>query len=326
MSFDFDAAVTAPFRMQPGLRRLAPDVAHLTPAGAGSRHQREKLAVLFAFADQALLMRPGFDATPALHALAAHAASEHPDVFTWDPQTRTAQALGVTVRDGEVDSWAPGRFGTGDEVARCIQGLPAPWRLAGLLALSFEDDLALVDGRDGTIPWLAVALPSHWAPEDKVGRPFAAVHAPVADNRLLLAASEKLMALVTAGERWERFVWTLTGHPRLHAHPARTDPQRWPFGADPDALAAQTWWRTERQSFIPLPGLQQAAFTIRVEIAPMTHALAEPSRAHRVAEALASMSPEVLQYRGLTAVRDPLLIWLRRQAAADSPQAATRPT
>ena len=47
----------------------------------GSRHQREKLAVLSAFAPQALLKAPGFDAAPALHALAAHAAAEHPQRF-----------------------------------------------------------------------------------------------------------------------------------------------------------------------------------------------------------------------------------------------------
>ena len=51
MSFDFDVAVNPPFRMQPGLRRLAPGSAQLTPLAPGSRHQREKLAVLSAFAD-----------------------------------------------------------------------------------------------------------------------------------------------------------------------------------------------------------------------------------------------------------------------------------
>ncbi len=319
MPFDFDAAVTAPFRMQPGLRRLAPGTPHLTPAGAGSRHQREKLAVLLAFPAQALLARPGFDATPALHALAAHAAREHPDVFQWDARTGAATALGVTVCDGQAHAHAPGRFGTGDEVMRALSPLAPAWRLPALLALSFEDDLAIVDGSDGSIPWLTVALPSHWAPEEKVGRPFATVHAPVADNRLLLAASDRLMALVTAGERWERFVWTITGHPRLHAHPARTDPQRWPASDDPDRVAAQAWWRTERQSFVPLPGLPQAVFTIHVEVHPLREALADPDRAARVAEALGSMSTEVLDYRGLRAVQAPLLSWLRRQAAADRP-------
>ena len=55
MNFDFDTAVTAPFRMQPGLRRLAPGAPQLRPLAPGSRHQREKMAVLSTFADQTLL-------------------------------------------------------------------------------------------------------------------------------------------------------------------------------------------------------------------------------------------------------------------------------
>lgn len=318
MSFDFTAAVTAPFRMQPGLRRLRATETHLRPCGPGSRHQREKLAVLLRFWQQALLVREGFDDGPVVAALAAHAAAEHPQVVTWDGHAATSMGVRVEA-DGTVFTQSPGRFGTGDEVSRCLLALPARWRLAGLLALAFEDDLALVDGRDGTVPWLAVTLPSHWAPEEKVGLPFAQIHAPVADNQMLLGAAEGLMRVVTSGERWERFVWTITGHPRLHAHPARVDPQRYPTGLSPDALADQAWFRTERQSFLPLavPGdARQAIFTIRIGLQPLRAAMADPSHAQRVHDALASMSPAVLAYRGLTAVREPLLQWLAQRAAA----------
>jgi hypothetical protein len=308
--FDFDAAVVAPFRMQPGLRRLAPGARQLTPNAPGSRHMREKLAVLSAFAPQALLCASGFDATPALHALAAHAAAEHPAELQWDG--RCASALGVRVQDGRVEQHDAGRFGLGDEVVRCLRSLPPPWRLAGLLQLAFAEDFAIVDARDGRIPWLAVALPSHWAPEEKVGRPFAEVHAPVADGERLRQASAGLLALVTGRERWERFVWTVTGHPRLHAHPQRVD-----RGAGAAFDAAMCWWRTERQTFVPLPALRQAVFTILVEVVPLATAIATPGRATRLHAAIASMTPAVLEYRGLAAMRDPLLAWLAGVAARD---------
>ena len=93
MSFDFDAAVVAPFRMQPGLRRLDAGAPQLTPMAAGLQAQREKLAVLSAFAEQALCAQPGFDARPALRSLAALAAAEHPTHWHWDGQR--AQALGL---------------------------------------------------------------------------------------------------------------------------------------------------------------------------------------------------------------------------------------
>lgn len=311
MPFDFDAAVQAPFRMQPGLRRMAPGSAHLTPLAPGSRHQREKLAVLSAFAHEALLQREGFDAGPAQQALAAHAAAEHPQAWQWDGRRAEAPHLATAVEGERVVQTAPGRFGLGDEVARCLSGLPGPWRLAGLLSLAFAEDLAIVDARDGTVPWLAVTLPSHWSPQEKVGRHFAAVHAPVADNALLLKASDSLVRLVSgdAEARWERFVWTVTDHPRLHAHPSRLAQPRWR-----DTPVERAWWRTERQTFIPLPQLGQAIFTIEVDVKPLAEVAADPRRAAALQAAIASMSEGVLAYRGLTSVREPLLAWLASRA------------
>lgn len=317
--FDFDAAVVAPFRMQPGLRRLAPGSTQLTPLGPGSRHQREKLAVLTAFWPQALLQRDGFDATAALAALCAHAATEHPGAWQWDGQRAHAMHLGTAAdAQGQVEQTATGAFGLGDEVARCLHGLPAAWRLAGLLSLAFAEDFAIVDSSDGTIPWLAVALPSHWAPETKVGHHFATVHAPVADNTLLLKASESLMRLACGSERWERFVWNVTDHPRLHAHPARVGSERWQHTSVP-----QAWWRTERQTFIPVPaqnsGAPQAIFTIHVQVQPLQDALTTPARARALHDAIQSMSPAVRAYRGLVAVQQPLLQWLAARAGEPTP-------
>jgi hypothetical protein len=276
MAFDFDAAVSAPFRMQPGLRRLAPGQAQFTPLAPGSRHQREKLAVLSAFWPQALLARPGFDAGPALAAVCAQAAAEYPLAWTWDGGRAEALALGTAVAavGGAVHQTAPGRFGRGDEIACCLRQLPPAWRLAGLFSLAFAEDLAVVDGRDASVPWLAVTLPSHWAPERKIGLHFAAIHAPVADNTLLVRAADSLAWLVTGPERWERFVWNVTDQPRLHAHPDRTDPERWQHTA-----MDRAWWRTEHQTFIPLPGHGQAVFTIHVQVRPLADALDTPARA-----------------------------------------------
>lgn len=305
MTHDFEAAVTAPFRMQPGLRRLAPGAAQLTPLSPGSVHQREKLAVLSAFPTRALQAVRGFDAQPALAFLSAHAAAEHPGHFAWDGMT--AQALGVGVADGVVVQRSAGHFGLGDEVARCLGDLPPAWRLPGLLSLAFAEDFAIVDTRHGTLPWLAVALPSHWAPEEKIGLHFSGVHAPVADNTLLLKAADALMRMVAGPDRWERFVWNVTSHPRLHAHPLHVDPVRWP-GQVFDAERA--WWRSERQTFIPLPGLDLAVFTIDVQVQPLAQAVDTPARAALLSEAVASMSPAVLAYRSLAQVQPALLQWL----------------
>ena len=148
-----------------------------------------------------------------------------------------------------------------------------------MLALAFQEDFAIVDGSNATLPWLAVTLPSHWAPEAKVGRHFAEVHAPVADNRLLLAAGEHLMRLVTQADRWQRFVWQITPHRELHHHPAHSPARHWPQDASPEAVAARAWFRTERQTFIPVPSVRQAVFTIQVDNQPLTEAVTDPAHA-----------------------------------------------
>ncbi len=312
MPFDF-TAVRAPFRMQPGLRRLAEGATQLTPNLHDGRALCEKLAVLSGHADQALLSAPCFDAVPALQALARHAAVEQPAAFGWDGASRfDAWHLGWSLQDGEPHGHGP------EPIGACLRALPAEWRLAALLSLAFAEDFAVIDGTTGHIPWLAVCLPSHWSPEQKVGRHFAEVHAPVADNQVLITASDHLARLVTGTERWERFVWTITRHPNLDSHPLRCPPGDWPAPADADAdgdaLAALAFFRTERQTFITLPQQRQAIFTIHVELQPLAGAITDPAQARQVHDALASMSASVLAYRSLTAVQDRLLAWLSTRA------------
>lgn len=308
MAFDF-AAVTAPFRMQPGLRSLAPGAAQLTPSRPGERAFEEKLDVLTHHADQALLSAPGFDAGAALQALCAHAEAEHPQAVQRSVGGVNAPLLGWGVQGDAVAGDGPA------EIGRCLAALPAPWRLAGLLSLAFAEDFAVIEGQTATIPWLAVCLPSHWSPQEKIGRHFAQVHAPVADNRLLLAASDHLARLVTGTQRWERFVWTIVPEARLDMHPQRTSKRPWPDDADAERLARGAFLRTERQTFIPLPDARQAIFTIHVESRPLAGAVS-PADAAALHAALATMSDSVLAYRALAPAKDRLLTWLAARAGS----------
>jgi hypothetical protein len=264
-AFDFDR-IAVPFRMQPGLRRLADGEPQLTPLLAGSPLWHEKQAVLMAGASR--LQQPGFDPAPALAAIARQAA---------------------------------------------MQGLPMASETTPL-ELAFEEDFAVLEGAGATLPWLCVCVPSHWAPEEKLGLPFAEVHGPVADNSALLAAARHLVELVTAGERWERFVWTITPSPRYDQHPRRHAREPWPNEGDPQAFAARCWLRAERQTFLPVGGVTgQAVFTIRVMLKPLVEAVDTPAKAQRLHGALASMSPAVLAYKNLTGARDPVLRWLAQR-------------
>lgn len=306
MPFDFNQ-VSAPFRMQPGLRRVAPGSAQLTPSRPNGRHLREKMAVLASTPEEALAATAGFDAGPALREIARESALASLSAFAFeDANDCGAPQLAWAIRDGRPE-------GTGEAaIGDLLATLPASKRATALLSLAFEEDFAVIDGATATIPWLAVCLPSRWAPEHKVGKHFAEVHAPVADNAILLEASDRLARLVTGPDRWERFVWTISADPRLHQHPARGD-VRWPDLADAEAIASLASLRHEHQTFIPVQGTGQAVFTIRVASEPLDAALRSRDDASRLHDALASMTPAVLAYRGLESVRARLLEALKRR-------------
>lgn len=271
MDFDFDR-IAAPFRMQPGLRRLAAGTPQLTPLRAGSTLHAEKLAVWRAGLSRHAVA--GFDARPAMECIAEHAAS-----------------IG-----------AGGRFDPASDAV-------AP------LELAFEEDFAVLDGATATLPWLCVCVPSSWAPEDKLGLDFRALHAPVADNAALLAASGQLVGLVTAGQSWERFVWTVSPSPRHDQHPHRQPRAPWPAEQQANAFASNCFLRAERQTFLPVGrATRQAVFTIRVMLQPLPEAVDTPAKARRLHDALASMSPSVLAYKNLTAAQPLLVHWLRKRA------------
>ena len=138
----------------------------------------------------------------------------------------------------------------------------------------------------------------------------------MADNALLVGAAGHLARLVIGVDRWERFVWSIASDPRLMHHPRHVPPTAWPAGLDAAALAAGASFRTEHQTFIPLPELQQALFTIQVESRPLADAIDTPARAMQLHAALASMSDAVLAYRGLGDARERLLDWLALRAAS----------
>lgn len=269
MRFDF-SHIAVPFRMQPGLRRLAPGARHLSALAPGSALFLEKQRI--SHAGQAVWCSAGFDAADALASLHAQAA-----------------------RDG-------------------IQMPTGPLALE----LQLEQDLAVLDLDSGGVPWMNVCVPSGWAPEDKVGRSLLAIHAPVADNRMLAVAWPRLAQLLTAGDAWERHVWSISPSPRYDQHPLRHAVPTWPASGDLDDFAGRCYLRSERQTFFPVHDragrpLRQCVFTITPSLERLCDAACDAAHAMRLHQALASMSDAVLAYKHLAPVRAPLLAWLARR-------------
>jgi hypothetical protein len=201
----------------------------------------------------------------------------------------------------------------------CVEGFDASPAIAAMRErlpselppeIAYEQDFAVLDADTGSLKWLCVCVPSHWAPEEKIGLDLASVHAPVADNKLLVSASAHLVKLATSGECWERFVWTVSPSGRHDQHPRRHAREPWPDAQDPTEFARRLWLRAERQTFFPVPGTRQSVFTIRVMLQPLAEAVEPPGAARKLHEALSTMSDAVLAYKGLAPARDPLLAWL----------------
>ncbi len=231
----------------------------------------------------------------------------------------------LQIEKQRVEEWGRSRHGVAgfdpavaiDSIALCAR---MDWASGAFddersLESQFHEDFAVLDGATGTLPWLCVCTPSHWAPEEKVGLHFAALHAPVADGAALRAAASPLVQLVTGGGCWERYVWTLSPSNRYDQHPHRHPRTPWPLENDPEAFAAQTFFRAERQTFFPVgQSSQQSVFTIRVMLKPLLQAVDTREKAQRLQDSLASMSEAVLAYKGLAEARGRLLRWLRTRA------------
>lgn len=275
-----------PFRMQPGLSRLAlggpPAISPLHPT---DRLYAERTRVVRQ--GQAIHALDGTNPTALLHTLREH-AKEHPawaQSAAWDSLSAAAD--------------------------------PTSWPLIVREDLVWLDGRTRPDGLPGRLRWLCVCNPSHWAPEDKPGASLIDLHQPVADNALIQSAAHHLVRLVTGGDAWERSVWTITPHGAYDQHPSRLGATHWPDAEDLNAFAGLCFWRTERQVFLPITSggeQQQAVFCIRVDMNPLPSVVASAAKAQRLADCLASMSPAVLAYRGLDTALRPLLDWLNLRA------------
>lgn len=188
--------------------------------------------------------------------------------------------------------------------------------LADAARLAVSDDLVVLR-RDGPgrmrVELFLVAFPSSWAPIERAGQDHAALHAPVGDNRRLLAAGSALTeALLTKGP-FVQHAWGVAPDGRLD-----DDPGARPRPLPDDPAPEDCHLRVERQTSQPLPTLGRALFTIRLFLTPLRRVAADPGRAAVLAEALATMGPASLAYKRLERLRDPLVTWLR-EAARRSP-------
>jgi hypothetical protein len=174
------------------------------------------------------------------------------------------------------------------------------------LACQVQEDLAVVSMRDGR-HWLSAAhvcFPNGWAPQEKIGGDFAALHEPVAGmQQMNRRGDEFARVMVEATRGLVRFAWGVTFDARLDHHPESPrdafDPRR------PRAFV-----RVERQTIWGFPKAGAALFTIRTYLYDCATLRCDPSASSRLVAAIGSMPPASVTYKGLASCRRELLAWL----------------
>jgi hypothetical protein len=170
------------------------------------------------------------------------------------------------------------------------------------LSCQVQEDLAicqLAHDKD----WLAaihLCAPNHWSPAEKIGRPFSAVHGVVPGMEKLNQAYIKMLETAVQKGPFFRFAWGISTDTRLNHHPVSPegfDSADWQ-GRRVEDGDNELYLRVERQTINGLPACNAFLFTIRTYFYPIGELAAGEKNA--LLAALESMSPQSLEYKGLT--------------------------
>jgi dimethylamine monooxygenase subunit A len=184
----------------------------------------------------------------------------------------------------------------------------APLELAGRLV---QEDLCLMQSGGPAYRLVAAVLcfPSHWRLADKLGRPLDVIHVPVPGFGEGLAATvDRFFANLQVARPVWRVNWSLVDTPQLFLPPEHR--------AERKAIAAerageQLWLRVERQTLRRLPRSGDVLFGIRTHLAPLAAAIDGPAAAQALAARIVEMPEGMARYKGIAAIRAPLLAWLQ---------------
>ncbi len=170
------------------------------------------------------------------------------------------------------------------------------------LCSQVQEDIAVVQLTNDE-DWIAaihLCSPNHWAPGEKIGRPFSAAHAPVPGMEKTLQHYRKMLeSVIHASTPFTRFAWGIATDTRLNHHPISPpdkDDSHWQGRAH---HKNNGWYiRTERQNLVGLAETNAFLFTIRTYFYRVDELDQQEKRL--LSKALQSMSPAVLEYKGLT--------------------------
>ncbi len=181
-------------------------------------------------------------------------------------------------------------------------------------ALATYEDLCLLLPQGGAHVLVAgaVAFPTDWQLEAKIGHPLAAIHAPIPTYADRLATGvDHVFRNLAPGRMLTRANWNILETDALRYLPAVPAMQR--FGHVTAQNAGETLFvRVERQVLHRLPKSNAALFSIGVYVEPL--AQLSPALARDLAAAVASLPDAEATRRGAPAYAMALAAYVRRLA------------
>ncbi|WP_438483294.1 heme-dependent oxidative N-demethylase subunit alpha family protein [Oleiharenicola lentus] len=148
-----------------------------------------------------------------------------------------------------------------------------------------------------------VCFPSSWAPAEKFGLGLESIHGVVPRLNATLGASiGQFLQKLRPGLAFERANWGLAATAELNMHPHRENPRL----ALPIDLQ-KMWVRIEDQILAALPVTRGVIFGIKLRVIPVEVLLRDAVVAKGFERALRTMPDDVASYKGMLAIREPLL-------------------
>ena len=154
-------------------------------------------------------------------------------------------------------------------------------------AMKIEEDIAVM--HKGKLVAICFCFPSGWIPSNELNSDLSKLHAPVADNELLIKSSEKLAKHMNK-QTIRRWVWNVTTISNLSNHPNIDRPKIIDF----DSL----YFRLETQVSTPLDD-ESSLFLVKVDVFPLKKVWNE-----KILESINSMSESVLKYKNLIEIKN----------------------
>jgi len=169
------------------------------------------------------------------------------------------------------------------------------------LSCQVQEDFAVCQLHEDK-DWMAaihLCAPNHWAAEDKIGRSFDIVHAPVAGMEKTMPHYFKMLQTIVHRGAFTRFAWGIATDKRLNHHPKPpegADPVLW-CGRSLDETTNELYVRVERQNLIGFIDVNAFLFTIRTYFYSIYELSVEEKAA--LMAAVESMPDASLLYKGL---------------------------